>query len=115
MNKKELSFWYWIFWLAVIITVLWIIAKLSGLIQTPLFLEVLPIISGIIAIISLGIILGNNFQKTSFAVEKINKIETRQDNMAHGLIGAEKNIDIIKKDISIMKDDIKQIKENTKR
>ncbi|MEK6922838.1 MAG: hypothetical protein AABX08_03500 [Nanoarchaeota archaeon] len=104
---KKLGFWYYVFWIAVIATILWIIVRLLGIIQTPLIFEIFPIASSIIAMIAIGIAFGNYFQKTNFAIDKINKIEIRQDRMVHGLIN-------IEKDINIIKEDMKQIKENYK-
>ena len=66
--------------------------------------------------------IGGNFQKTNFTIKKIDRMESRQDKMAYGLINIEKDIGLTKKDIntiekdvSTMKSDIKEIKENIKR
>lgn len=115
MNNKKIKFLFWIFWISIIMMAIWIIIKILGLIQTPLLFEIFPTISGFLALISMGIMIGSNFQKTNFTLKKINRMENRQDKMAQGLINVEKDISIIKKDINIMKNDINEIKEKIKR
>ena len=107
MNNKKIKFLFWIFWISVIIMAIWIIIKLLGLVKTPLIFEILPSIAGFISLITIGMILGNNFQKTNFTFEKINKMENRQNKMAIGLINIEKDISIIKQDIGEIKEKIK--------
>lgn len=110
MTELKLGAWYWIFWIAVSATILWIILKLLRIIETPLIFEVFPIISASIAIMAIGITLGNYFQKTNFAFNRMHKIESRQNRMAHGLINLENDVHIVKKDIATIKKDIATIK-----
>ena len=111
-KQKDLGFWYWVFWIAVIATALWVMAKLLGIIRTTIILDIFPIASGIIAMVGIGITLGNYFQKTNFTFDKINKIESRQNRMVHGLIKVEKDISMVKNDINVMKGDISAIKKD---
>lgn len=122
MNNKKIKFLFWVFWISMIMMAIWIIIKILGLIQTPLLFEIFPTISGFLALISMGIMIGSNFQKTNFTIRQIDKIEFRQNKMASGLINVEKDVGLIKKDINniqkdifIMKNDINEIKDIIKR
>lgn len=69
MSKREIDIWDVLFWLAMTITIVYIIAKLTGLINTPEWLNLLPIISLVFGI-------GVFYQRVT---EFVNKIYTRTD------------------------------------
>ena len=47
MTERRISFWDFLFWIALIILLLWVILKGLGYINTPAFVEIIPYISGI--------------------------------------------------------------------
>src|SRR3989344_849408 len=114
MNNKRIKFWFWIFWISITMMAIWIIIKLLGLIKTPLLFEIFPIISGFLALISIGVMIGGNFQKTNFTIKKIDRMESRQDKMAYGLINIEKDIGLTKKDINTIEKDVSTMKSDIK-
>jgi len=44
---KRFGIWDFIFWLALLILILWVIFKILGIINTPAIIEVLPYLSGV--------------------------------------------------------------------
>ena len=47
MNKRGLGFWDILAWIALIIVIIWVILKITGIINTPLWLEYIPIYSAV--------------------------------------------------------------------
>src|SRR5574341_751189 len=65
-----------LFWLGILMLTAWIIGKLTGLIQSPVWIEQFPFIAALITILSIGLKAGRILQKLDHlidAVEKLNK------------------------------------------
>ena len=71
--KKEFN-WMIVFWISIIITFLWLIAKAVGLINTPRVLEAIPYVGGLTALLVLGKEAGRYIQKLETAISDIREI-----------------------------------------
>lgn len=73
MKKIQINIdWNVVFWLGIMIIFFWLIAKASGLINTPLVIQIIPYIGGLIALFGLFRNIGVYIQKLNGAIEKIN-------------------------------------------
>jgi hypothetical protein len=82
-----------IFWTSWTALVLWIIAKLLGLIQTPLWLELFPLIAVGIAILTFGMELGGWKHKIDFTYRKVMQHDKQLVQLHESLLRIEHKMD----------------------
>jgi hypothetical protein len=63
-----------LFWLGIAIMVVWIIGKLAGLIHSPTWVETLPIIGALVAVLSIGL-KGRALQKLDYVFDAVNELK----------------------------------------
>lgn len=86
--EQKISFWQVLFYLSLAVVTLWLILKLSGIIQTPVWLEFgVPIAGLIVGIFSLYHDIISAIQRLG---DRISPLETR-------LSSVEKDINFLKK------------------
>jgi len=81
---------FWISWAAL---VLWIIAKLLGIIQTPLWLEIFPLMTVGISILTFGIGLGAWKHKIEFTYKKVLQHDKQFERIQESLLRIEHKMD----------------------
>ena len=67
MKKREI--WDILVYVALAVLIIWVVLKLSGVINTPVLVEIIPYISG-------GYILGRMFQKLETSVNEVKIIKS---------------------------------------
>ena len=97
MSEKKYRFDYTdaLFWIGLLLMVIWVIGKLTGLIHSPEWIEQLPIIGAIVAILSIGLKAGRILQKLDYVIEKVDSFERITKDH-------EKHITIIETKIGVM-------------
>lgn len=77
MSEKKYRFDYTdaLFWIGLLLMVIWVTGKLTGLIHSPVWIEQLPIIGAIAAILSMGLKAGRILQKLDYVIEKVDGFE----------------------------------------
>ena len=53
MEIKDIDPWYALFWVGMSITLIWLILKSVGVIQTPVWIQMLPFISAVLGIMGI--------------------------------------------------------------
>ncbi len=87
-----------IFWLSWAMLVAWIIAKLLGLIQTPLWLELFPLIAVGITILTFGMGVGRWKQKVDDGYNKITEVSKQLNRIERKISNIDNNLrDLTKK------------------
>lgn len=66
-----------LFWLGILLMTAWIIGKLLGLIQSPVWVDLLPFIAALVTILSIGLKAGRILQKLDYVVEGVDKLDKR--------------------------------------
>lgn len=96
MSEKKYRFDYTdvLFWIGILLMVIWVAGKLTGLIHSPEWIEQLPIIGAIVAILSMGLKAGRILQKLDYVIEKVDGFEIIVKDL-------EKHITIIETKIGI--------------
>lgn len=64
-----------LFWLGVLMLTAWIIGKLIGLIQSPVWIEQFPFIAALITILSIGLKAGRILQKLDYVIDAVDKLK----------------------------------------
>ncbi len=64
-----------LFWLGIAIMAVWIIGKLAGLIHSPTWVETLPIIGALVAVLSIGLKAGRVLQKLDYVFDAVNELK----------------------------------------
>lgn len=82
MELKNIDPWYIGFWISIIITIVWAILKIAGVINTPFWLEMLPVFSGLASVVTI--------------VQHANKYLIKIEVMDHRLIRGEGDVKEIK-------------------
>ena len=97
MSEKKYRFDYTdvLFWIGILLMVIWVAGKLTGLIHSPEWIEQLPIIGAIVAILSIGLKAGRILQKLDYVIEKVDGFEII-------IKDHEKHITIIETKIGVM-------------
>lgn len=85
-TRGRLNFGEYLFWIGYISLILWVIAKLLGLINTPLILEMFPIITAIF-------IAGGVYQEFRHMGKDIHNLGIKVDNMDKRLIRIEYDLE----------------------
>jgi len=99
MRKIEIS--DIIIWISLIILIAYVIGKLTGLINTPEWLSLLPLISliffaGAFYQKVLGF-MGQMYQRTDYLKKKLNEHDKRFDNISHQLSNHDSRLSILEK------------------
>ena len=81
-----------IFWLSLLSILVWLILKVLGIINTPLWLELFPLFSAIFG-------AGAFFQMSFDMRKRLSKLENRTEKIASGLTTVEFDIKYIKKEM----------------
>ncbi len=81
---------FWTSWAALVI---WIIAKLLGTIQTPLWLEIFPLMTVGISILTFGIGLGGWKHKMGFTYKKVLQHDKQFERIQESLLRIEHKMD----------------------
>ncbi len=68
-------------WISIITLALWIIGKIIGLIQSPVWVDSLPFLSALLAIIVFSIKIGRMLQKLDYVIEVVNKHDNHMSNI----------------------------------
>ncbi len=85
MELKKIDPWYIGFWISIAITILWAILKIVGVINTPFWLEMLPVFSGLASVVTI--------------VQYANKYLIKIEVMDHRLINVEQRLDKIENNL----------------
>ena len=72
--KQEMIGWT-VFYISMAVVIVWVVLKLAGVIHSPVYQEIIPLIAFVVAIFSLGF----NFGKP------LARLETKVDNIGSGL------------------------------
>jgi len=76
MSKRSEKFWdmfFWILmWLGIIIILVWIILKMLGMINSPIWVEIIPYFGGVITIFSAAYYIGKIKQGVDYTARKVN-------------------------------------------
>ncbi|MDP2844522.1 MAG: hypothetical protein Q8N79_00415 [Candidatus Methanoperedens sp.] len=64
-----------LFWLGILMLTAWIIGKLTGLIQSPAWIEQFPFIAALITILSIGLKAGRILQKLDYVIDAVEKLK----------------------------------------
>ncbi len=99
MSKREIDIWDVLFWLAMTVTIVYIIAKLTGLINTLEWLNLLPIISSVFGI---GVFyqrvtqfVSKIYARTDYLKSNMDKISTNWNAMSTSMDTVSNSIDTI--------------------
>lgn len=113
--KQKTSIWQILFYSSLIVLTIWLIRRLSGIVQTPLWFEQgIPVATLIISILSLYQNLARDFvglRKDFFILEKkIDVIENDVGSLKSNVSELNKKTDLIESDIALTKRDLVSIK-----
>ena len=77
MSEKKYRFDYTdvLFWIGILLMIIWVAGKLTGLIHSPEWIQQLPIIGAIVAILSIGLKSGRILQKLDYVIETADKLD----------------------------------------
>ncbi len=64
-----------LFWIGILMLTAWIIGKLTGLIQSPVWIEQFPFIATLITILSIGLKAGRILQKLDYVIDSVDKLK----------------------------------------
>ncbi len=93
MKKDYTNIYTMIFWLSLSSILIWVILKVLGIINTPIIIELFPVISAVFG-------AGAFFQMVFGIRGRLFKLESRTDKMAHGLTRLELDVTNIKSNMS---------------
>lgn len=75
MAKREITIWDILFWLGMVILILYILAKIFGIINTPEWVSLIPLIT-------LAFVIGAFYQRMMLSLDKIsNRTDHLKDNL----------------------------------
>ncbi len=66
-----------LFWLGILVLTVWIIGKISGLIQSPVWVEMLPFIAALATMLGIGMKAGRMLQTLDHVVGSVDKLDKR--------------------------------------
>src|SRR3989338_1686239 len=101
MERDRTIIYVWVFWLSLGIIALWIILRLLGIFESPIWQEMIPYAGAIFA-------AGSFFQMIFDLRKRINRIEVRQNRMASGLIKLESDVHHLRQDFTNLRHDFNQ-------
>lgn len=81
MLKKKISWSTVVFWLGILIIILWIIAKLFRIVESPVWFEMVPYIGGAATLVGGGIKTGRALQKLDGVVGDVKDIKNELANV----------------------------------
>jgi len=87
---KKRNIWDTLVWVAIIVFLVWIILKLTGVIQSPVLVELIPYISG-------AYVVGRVFQKLETTLNDVETIKTEVKEIDKRLMSLEIKNDLKKK------------------
>ncbi|MBS3174796.1 hypothetical protein J4440_02855 [Candidatus Woesearchaeota archaeon] len=94
MRKFEIN-WKIVFWTGVIVIFLWILAKKAGLFNTPLIIEIIPYIGGIIVILAIVKEMGKTINKLDNTISDIKEMKTEIKNIGCELHNLDKRVAVL--------------------
>lgn len=94
--------WRIIFWLGIIIILLWIIAKKSGLFNTPLIIELIPYFGGIISIMAFVREFGSLTNKLDNVISDVSDIRTELKEVRIDIKDIRNELHVLDKRVSVL-------------
>lgn len=73
-EKRRIGLWDIFFWIGMAILIMWIITKLFGIIKTPIFFELMPVITFVF-------FAGGFYQKVNDLVTKVDRISDKLETL----------------------------------
>ncbi|GEM_PF-1415292 len=106
LPQQKISLWQILFYLSMGVVVLWLILKLTGVIQTPVWLEFgVPIFSLVFGIFTLYRNLLNGIKDISVGLAtvavKVDHIEKDVSSLKHDMITVKQDMGIVKKKLHL--------------
>ncbi|GFO96137.1 hypothetical protein ig2599ANME_0324 [groundwater metagenome] len=90
-----------LFWLGILMLTAWIIGKLTGLIQSPVWIEQFPFIAALITILSIGLKAGRILQKLDYVIDAVGKLSDNVKEHEKDIITIKHEISELKKKLSV--------------
>ena len=108
LPKQKVSIWQILFYFSMGVVLLWLILKLSGVIQTPLWLEVgVPTAGLLLGIFTLYRNIFNGIKDLSVGLAtvavKVDHIEKDVSSLKQDMFVVKQDTSLLKKDMSIVK------------
>ena len=92
MEKRKWSFWDFLAWVSIGYITLWLILKVTGVINTPILLEYSPLFGAVY-------LTGHLVSKLMRATEDISEVKTNVKVLESKVIEMDKDLHFIKKNI----------------
>lgn len=113
--KKRYDFWEIVFYLSLFVLFIWVILKITGVIQTPLWLEFgVPALSIISIVLAFFKEIMEPIKQTTIGLATLNikfdHLDKKVDIVDGRLYNVEKDVNILKSDVRVLKIDVDFLK-----
>lgn len=81
MEKKRLGFWDYLLWGGAIIILVWALLKMFGIIQTPAWVNAIPIAAGALSLFGVAYKVGKIMQEIEHTNNKVDNIFEIKNNV----------------------------------
>jgi len=98
MKKREFN-WMALFWVCFVIISLWVLAKTFGLINTPVYIEMIPALVGLVSILAIIKELGRKLQKLDHVVLDVSEIKGSVKDLGVRVGHLERDVAVLKSDM----------------
>lgn len=99
MKKIQINIdWNVVFWIGILMIFFWLIAKALGLIHTPLIVQIIPYVGGLVALFGLFRNAGKYIQKLDTVILDVNDIKLNMKDMKHDVHSLDKKFAVLEAD-----------------
>ncbi len=103
MKKIQINVdWNVVFWIGILIIFFWLVAKAAGLINTPLVVQIIPYIGGLVALFGLFRNAGIYIQKLNGIIEDIGDINIQIKDINSEIKDIRQDIHNIDKRVAVL-------------
>ncbi len=100
MKKIQINVdWNVVFWIGILIIFFWLVAKAAGLINTPLAVQIIPYVGGLVALFGLFRNAGKYIQKLNNLIEKVDTISMEIKELRRDVHNIDKRVAIVESKI----------------
>ena len=87
--------WTIVFWIGIMMIFLWLIAKIAGLIHTPLIVEMIPVFGGLLSLIGIIQSIAKYAHKWDNAVSDIGDMKLDIKDIKHDIHSLDKRVSVL--------------------